>query len=157
MATSNFKLLHSYFKLSDVTPNYGQGRSRVPTFPQCEKNHYGTCRRASGACFNCGSFDHKVKDCLNPNNALSLRTEGSVHKPSIKPPRTNKDARPKNAQATGASGVNKASGPRATVRAYAMRQREDKDGKDVVVGKFHLFGLCVFTLFDPGSTHSYLC
>ena len=27
----------------------------------------------------------------------------------------------------------------------------------MVVGKFHLFGLCVFTLFDPGSIHSYIC
>ena len=27
----------------------------------------------------------------------------------------------------------------------------------MVVGKFHLFGLCVCTLFDTGSTHSYIC
>ena len=38
-----------------------------------------------------------------------------------------------------------------------MRQKDDQDGQDVVVGKFHLFGLYVFTLFDPGSTHSYIC
>ncbi|XP_049364359.1 uncharacterized protein LOC125829149 [Solanum verrucosum] len=123
------------------TPNYGQGKPRVPTFPQCGKNHYGTCRRASGACFNCGSFDHKVKDCPNPNYAPSLRTEGLVHKPS----------------AAGTSRVNQASGKRATAHAYAIRQRDDQDGQDVVVSKFHLFGLCVFTLFDPGSTHSYIC
>ncbi|XP_049385517.1 uncharacterized protein LOC125849476 [Solanum stenotomum] len=128
-----------------------------PLAPQCGKNHYGTCRRAPGACFNCGSFDHKVKDCPNPNNAPSLRTEGPVHKPSINPPQTNRGARPKNTQATGASGANKATGPRATTHAYDMRQRYDQDGQDVVVGKFYLFVLCVFTLFDPGSTHSYLC
>lgn len=38
-----------------------------------------------------------------------------------------------------------------------MRQRDDQDGKDVVVGKFHLFGLCVFTLFILASIHSYIC
>ncbi|XP_049406228.1 uncharacterized protein LOC125869852 [Solanum stenotomum] len=38
-----------------------------------------------------------------------------------------------------------------------MRQRDDQDGQDVFVGKFHLFGLCVFTLFDHGTTHSYIC
>ncbi|XP_055814148.1 uncharacterized mitochondrial protein AtMg00860-like [Solanum dulcamara] len=27
----------------------------------------------------------------------------------------------------------------------------------MVFGKFHLYGLSVFTLFDPGSTHSYIC
>ncbi|KAH0705920.1 hypothetical protein KY289_010996 [Solanum tuberosum] len=117
------------------TPNYGQGKPRVPTSPQCGKNHYGTCRRASGACFNYGSFDHKVKDCPNPNNAPSLRTEGSVHKPPVNPPQTNRGARPNNTQAAGTSGANQASGQRATARAYAMRQRDDQDGQDVVVGK----------------------
>ncbi|XP_049405207.1 uncharacterized protein LOC125868643 [Solanum stenotomum] len=135
------------------TPNYCQGKPRIPTCPQCGKNHYVTCRRASGACFNCESFDHKVKDCPNPNNAPSLRTEGSVHKPFINPPQINRGARPKNTQATSASGAKKASGPRAN----AMRQRDDQDVQDVVVGKFYLFGLCVFTLFDPSSTHFYVC
>ncbi|XP_049394664.1 uncharacterized protein LOC125858949 [Solanum stenotomum] len=96
------------------TPNYAQGKPRVPTCPQCRKNRYGTCRRASGACFNCGSFDHKVKDCPNPDNAPSLRTEGSVHKPSINPPQTNRGARPKNTQTAGKSGANQAGGQRAT-------------------------------------------
>ncbi|KAH0689165.1 hypothetical protein KY289_016523 [Solanum tuberosum] len=83
--------------------------------------------RASSACFNCGSFNHKVKYCPNSNNAPSLRTEGSVHKPSINPSQTNRGARPKNTQAAGASGDNKASGPRATAHAYVMRQRDDQD------------------------------
>ncbi|XP_049363328.1 uncharacterized protein LOC125828068 [Solanum verrucosum] len=117
----------------------------------------GTCRRASGACFNCGSFDLKVKDCPNPNNAPSLKTEGLVHKPSINPHQTNRGATSKNNQAVGASGANKASGLTATTRAYAMRQRDYLDGQDMVVSKFHLFGLCVFTLIDLGSTHSYIC
>ncbi|XP_049344152.1 uncharacterized protein LOC125808496 [Solanum verrucosum] len=101
-------LQHENF--SSTTPTYGQGKPRVPTCPQYGKNHYGTCRRASGACFNYGSFDHKVKECPNLNNALSLRTEGSVHKSSINPPQTNRGARPKNTQAAGTSGANQASG-----------------------------------------------
>ncbi|XP_049358816.1 uncharacterized protein LOC125823482 [Solanum verrucosum] len=139
------------------TPTYGQGKPRVPTCPQCGKNHYGTCKRAFGACFNCGSFDHKVKKYPNPNNALSLRTEGSVHKSFINPPQTNRGARPKNTQAACTSGANQASGQRTTAHTYAMMQRDAQDGQDVVVDKFHLFGLCVFTLFVPGSTHSYIC
>ena len=98
-----------------------------------------------------------MKDCPNPYNALSLKTEGSVHRPSINPPQTNKGARPRKKQAAGASGDNQASGQRGTARAYAMRMRDDQDGQDVVVGKFHLFGLSVFTLVYPGSTHSYIC
>ncbi|XP_070016014.1 uncharacterized protein [Nicotiana sylvestris] len=38
-----------------------------------------------------------------------------------------------------------------------MRQKNDQDGPDVVAGKFHLFGISVVTLFDPGSLHSYVC
>ncbi|WMV45967.1 hypothetical protein MTR67_039352 [Solanum verrucosum] len=121
------------------TLNYGQGKPRVPTCPQYGKNHYGTCRRASGACFNCGSFNHKVKDCPNPSNAPSFKTEGSVHKISVNPPQTNRGARPKNTQAAGTSGVNQASGQKATARAYAMRQKDDQDGQDVVVDDILIF------------------
>ncbi|KAH0650920.1 hypothetical protein KY290_031766 [Solanum tuberosum] len=74
-------------------------------------------RRASGACFNCGRFDHKVKDCPNPNNAPFLKTEGSVHKPSINPHQTNRGARLKNTQAASTNGANQASGQRDTARA----------------------------------------
>ena len=80
------------------TPNYGQGMPRVPTCPQCGKNHFCTCKRASGACFNCWIFDHKVKDSPNPNNALYFRSEGIVHKTYANPPQTNKGERPKNTQ-----------------------------------------------------------
>ncbi|XP_019070262.1 uncharacterized protein [Solanum lycopersicum] len=141
----------------DNTQNYGQGKPRIPTCQQYGKNHYGTRTRASVACFNCGSFDHKVNDWPNHNNIPSLKIEGSVHKPPVNPPQTNKSARPRKKQAAGASGDNQASGQRGTARAYAMRMRDDQDGQDVVVGKFHLFGLSVFTLVDPGSTHSYIC
>ncbi|XP_070032279.1 uncharacterized protein [Nicotiana tomentosiformis] len=98
-------------------------------------------KKASGACFNCGSFNHKVKDYPNPKPISSPRNRG---------------ARSRNTQTTSAGGTNQASGSRATARAYAMRQRDDQDGADVVVVKFHLFGLCVVTLFDPASTHSYV-
>ncbi|XP_060170570.1 uncharacterized protein LOC132601503 [Lycium barbarum] len=138
------------------TPSYGQGKNRIPTCAQCGKNHSGTCRRASGACFNCGSFDHIVQDCPNPNPISSPRTEGSVQKPITIPPQGNRGARSRNMQATSAGGANQASGSKAIARAYAMRQRDDQDGADMVVGKFHLFSLCVVTLFDPGSTHSYV-
>ena len=38
-----------------------------------------------------------------------------------------------------------------------MRNRDDHDGQDVVVGKFHLFDLCVFTLVYIGFTYPYIC
>ncbi|XP_055830853.1 uncharacterized protein LOC129899879 [Solanum dulcamara] len=92
------------------TLSYSQGKTRIPTCVECGKNHYRTCRRASGACFNCGSFDHKVKDCPNPKNVPLLHTEGLVQKSSNNPPQTNRGARPKNNQEAGESGANQASG-----------------------------------------------
>nr|XP_009799959.1 PREDICTED: uncharacterized protein LOC104245945 [Nicotiana sylvestris] len=139
------------------TPSYGQGKTHTPTCAQCEKNHYGACRRASGACFNCGSMDHKVKDCPNPNPLSYTHTEGSVQKPITTHSQANSSARPRNMQAVGSSVANQAGGSRAAARVYAMRKKNDQDGPDVVAGKFHLFGISVVTLFDPGSSHSYVC
>ncbi|XP_070026626.1 uncharacterized protein [Nicotiana sylvestris] len=139
------------------TPSYAQGKTHTPTCAQCGKNHYGACRRASSACFNCGSMDHKVKDCPNPNPLSYTHTEGSVQKPITTHSQANGSARPRNMQAAGSSVANQAGGSRAAARVYAMRQKNDQDGPDVVAGKFHLFGISVVTLFDPGSSHSYVC
>nr|XP_016451559.1 PREDICTED: uncharacterized protein LOC107776209 [Nicotiana tabacum] len=139
------------------TPSYGQGKTHTPTCAQCRKNHYGACRRASGACFNCVSMDHKVKDCPNPKSLSYTHTEGSVQKHVTTHSQANSSARPRNMQAAGSSVANQVGGSRAAARVYAMRQKNDQDGLDVVAGKFHLFGISVVTLFDPGSSHSYVC
>ena len=38
-----------------------------------------------------------------------------------------------------------------------MKEIEDKDAPDVIVGNFHIFDTIVHALIDPGSTHSYVC
>ncbi|XP_070023354.1 uncharacterized protein [Nicotiana sylvestris] len=139
------------------TPSYGQGKTHTPNSAKWGKNHNGACRRAFGACFNCGSMDHKVKNCPNTNPLSYKHIEGSVQKPITTHSQANSSARPRNMQAAGSSGANQASGSRATARVYAMKQKNDQDGPDMVAGKFHLFGISVVTLFDPGSSHSYVC
>ncbi|XP_070049690.1 uncharacterized protein [Nicotiana tomentosiformis] len=98
------------------TPSYVQGKTYTPTCAQCGKNHYGACRIASGAYFNCGSLDHKVKDCPNPLSYTYI--EGSVQKPVTTHSQDNSAARPSNMQATGSGGTNQASGSRSTARVY---------------------------------------
>ncbi|XP_070047361.1 uncharacterized protein [Nicotiana tomentosiformis] len=115
------------------TPNYVQGKTYTPICAQCGKNHYGTCKRAFGACFNCGSLDHKVQDCPNPNPLSYTHTEGSVQKLVTTYYQANSCTRPRNMQAAGSGGANQVSGSRSTTRVYAMRQRNDQDGPDVVV------------------------
>ncbi|XP_075096167.1 uncharacterized protein LOC142174278 [Nicotiana tabacum] len=146
---------NKFRKVLHVMANFG--KTHTPTCVQCGKNHYCACRRASGACFNCGSMDHKVKDCPNPNPLSYTHTEGSVQKPVTTHSQANSSARPRNMQAAGSSGANQVGGSRATTRVYVMRQKNDQDSPDVVAGKFHLFGIFVVTLFDPGSSHSYVC
>ena len=46
---------------------------------------------------------------------------------------------------------------RASARAYAMKEVEDTDAPDVIVGNFQIFDTTVHALIDPGSTHSYIC
>ncbi|XP_070049569.1 uncharacterized protein [Nicotiana tomentosiformis] len=88
------------------TPSYVQGKTYTPTCAQCGKNHYGACRKASSACFNCGSLDHKVKDFPNPNPLSYTHTEGSVQKPVTTHSQANSGARPRNVQAAGSGGAN---------------------------------------------------
>ncbi|XP_070036988.1 uncharacterized protein [Nicotiana tomentosiformis] len=139
------------------TPSYVQAKTYTPTCAQCRMNHYGACRRAYDACFYCGSLDHIVKDYPNPNPLSYTHTEGSVQKHDTTHSQANSGARPRNVQAAGSGGANQAFGSRSTARVYAIRQKNDQDGPDVVVGKFNLFGISVVTLFDPGSSHSYVC
>ena len=43
--------------------NSNQESSAKPTCASCGKPHSEVCRRASGACFECGEMGHRVKDC----------------------------------------------------------------------------------------------
>ncbi|XP_070045804.1 uncharacterized protein [Nicotiana tomentosiformis] len=63
-------------------------------------------KRASGACFNCGCLDHKVKDFPNPNPFSSTHTEGSIQKPVTTSSQANGGAKPRNMQAMGSGGAN---------------------------------------------------
>ena len=45
----------------------------------------------------------------------------------------------------------------APAKAYAMKEMEDKDALDLIVGNFYIFETVVHALIDPGSTHSYIC
>ena len=57
-------------------------------------------------------FDHKMKDYPNTNNSSSLKTDGSVHNPSVNPSQTYKGAKTRNTQVVGSSGATQASGQR---------------------------------------------
>ena len=46
---------------------------------------------------------------------------------------------------------------RAPARANAMKELEDTDAPDVIVGNFTIFDTIMHALIDPGWTYSYIC
>ena len=47
-----------------------------PTCPHCYRNHYGLCRRVIRGCFQCGSTDHVITNCLQGSRS-SKNPQGS--------------------------------------------------------------------------------
>ena len=106
----------------------------------------------TGACFVCGSNEHKVKDCPRAHSFTAPQTGGNVSSlqkgsksvVSLSVPR----------QGTHTMSRQDACAP---VRAYAIKEVEDIDAPDVVASNFTIFDTIVHALIDPGSTHSYVC
>ena len=52
----------------------------MPEKPKCNHygyRHFGECRRRSGACFGCGSKEHRLRDC--PRRAGDQRASARVY------------------------------------------------------------------------------
>ncbi|KAL4377653.1 hypothetical protein GQ457_02G040050 [Hibiscus cannabinus] len=108
------------------------GSTEFPLCTYCNWIHRGECRMRSGACFRCGSTDHRLRDCPQPFRSspassrsrvlVRLRIEGVIL-PGL---------------------------------VYAARRREDRDEPDVIAGTFTIRSLPYFALIDVGSTHSYV-
>ncbi|XP_017635768.1 uncharacterized protein LOC108477786 [Gossypium arboreum] len=124
-----------------------------PHRPECEycgTSHPGSCKRNDGTCYRCGSQDHFIKDCPETNERFqNARQSGPASKAS-----------PSKNTGTGASSKNVTrettvqSDARASVRAYAIRAREEASSADVITGTFSLYDTVVIALIDPRSTHS---
>ncbi|XP_028120019.1 uncharacterized protein LOC114317460 [Camellia sinensis] len=49
--------------IGDNTKRGSSGSVGIPTCRECGKQHWGICRRVSGACFKCGQKGHLAKSC----------------------------------------------------------------------------------------------
>ena len=102
-----------------------------------------------------GSNEHKVKDCPKAHSFTATQT-GGIASALQKRSMDNKSVASPSAlrQATETIGRQDT---RAPVKAYAMKEVEDKDASNVIVGNFNIFDTIVHALIDTGSTHSYVC
>ncbi|PWA37961.1 hypothetical protein CTI12_AA585860 [Artemisia annua] len=60
---------HQQYRSGNSSGQYRRAET-LPTCLSCGKSHSGTCRTASGACYECGSTEHRVKDCPKKTNIV---------------------------------------------------------------------------------------
>ena len=52
--------------------------TKMPTCPNCQKKHWGVCRRESTTCYKCGKKGHQIKNCPNKNRMQGVRMSASI-------------------------------------------------------------------------------
>ena len=145
-----------------MTQGFGRGTSNEQeerhACPHCHKYHLGICKRVTGGCFRCGSIDHVIANCLRGSGS-SRNPQGSGRGGANVPPQTHSRGRGRSGSQGRGSASETVNRPTTTApaRAYAMRAREDPDIPGVIAGTFTLFDIDLYTLINPGSTHSYIC
>ncbi|KAA3484413.1 Gag-Pol polyprotein [Gossypium australe] len=120
---------------------------------QCGRRHPGECRAHERACFNCGSYDHFIRECpemVEKEKIQSARSGSTIRRKQQRNPEsgTSSKSTPRE-QAARSEG-------REPARTYAIRAREEASSPDVIKGTFSLYDINVVALIDPGSTHSYI-
>ncbi|KAA3484122.1 reverse transcriptase [Gossypium australe] len=127
--------------------------------PECQqygRRHFRECwTKNNKACYKCGSLDHFIWDCPEPNEkdkVQNMRLSNTTTRG--RPPRNTGNT-------SGNRGVTRdstvRSEARSLARAYAIHEREEASSPDVITGTFTLYDTNVIELIDPGSTHSYIC
>ncbi|KAA3470451.1 DNA/RNA polymerases superfamily protein [Gossypium australe] len=128
---------------------------------RCGKSHWGGCWTGGKGCFECGSLDHRVRDC--PRKLARIQSEGQgrtqFRNEGPPPQRGRGNGRGSNGSGRGRGAPGRGAGSteaRQPGLVYAARRREEGDAPDVITGTFFIFGFPYTALIDVGSTHSYV-
>ncbi|XP_028092346.1 uncharacterized protein LOC114292558 [Camellia sinensis] len=71
---------------TDSSSNSNQEGNAKPMCASCGKQHFGVCRWATGACYECGEIGHRVKDCPKAgtdNGKRNGSTSGSAQNNNV--------------------------------------------------------------------------
>ncbi|MGF2514124.1 hypothetical protein ACQUWQ_24445, partial [Ralstonia pseudosolanacearum] len=136
-------------------------RQGPPQCDQCGKSHWGGCWTGGKGCFECGSLDHRVRDCPRRLARIQSESQGRTQFRSNGPPpqRGRGNGRGGNGSGRGRGAPGRGAGSsdaRQPGLVYAARRREEGDAPDVITGTFLIFGSPYTALIDVGSTHSYV-
>ena len=96
-----------------------------PTCATCGKSHPGLCRKLSGACYGCGSVDHRVKDCPKQSGSAIVNYNNNNNKPST-----------------------------SSGRVFATTREQADKAPGTITGLIYIDDRTAFVLFDTGATHS---
>ncbi|KAI3738440.1 hypothetical protein L2E82_28472 [Cichorium intybus] len=117
---------------------------------KCGKEHGGECRAGSNACFNCGGFGHKAKDCkakkASEVECFSCHQMGHY---SFNCPNKGGETMVSTAQ-------KKTEPQKVKTRAFQITREEAKETHDVVSGILLINSTPAYVLFDSGSTYSFV-
>ena len=141
--------------LPPVPPRSGQRGCAT-----CGGAHATTdCRRTTGACFRCGSLEHRIAECPQQSSGASRTSSGqnsryvSTPKPQASDQRTGKEV--VNEQPS-SSTQQKVGRPKTQGRVYAMTEEDAHASNAVVSGTLSIYSEYACALFDSGATHSFI-
>ncbi|KAI3709136.1 hypothetical protein L2E82_38895 [Cichorium intybus] len=117
---------------------------------KCGKDHMGDFRSGSGACYNCGRFGHKSKECKSkPASEVECYSCHEKGHYSFNCPKKGGETLMSTAQ-------KKTEPQKVKSRAFQLTREEVKETHDVVSGTLLVNSLPAYVLFDSGASYSFV-
>jgi len=151
--------------------------SRMTTYPlcvRCEHRHPGDCSATSGrcyicrqkhrcrdcpylndVCYHCGEPGHRKRECPQRTMGQAQRQGFSVQSQQ-QSATVDRPGRPAQSGTSAVRGRPRVQGGGVQGRVFRMTQEDMRAATDVVSGTLLLESQLVYTLIDPGATHSFV-